>query len=207
MINADKINLNYTRWIDYLKKYNCYSDKMIDEIGNDIKNAPFGLMESNGGAYQGGLLNVVLNNLCVLGTHINEGGFGLNNQEKYKHPFLYVNNQMLIRVLLLQHIAKAQLFVFNKSEWKAKRGQPYDFNDQIATSMRCGDRSVYLCQKYGIVLTEEEYEAMKIIDKDDDKWNPYSNPLTQLVKVVNQLTVVELRLAQEQNVKKEIKEE
>lgn len=206
MISAEKINLNYTRWIDYLKKYDCYSDKMIEEIGNNIKNAPFGLTESSGGAYQGGLLNVVLNNLCVLGTHINEYAFGLNDKQKYKHPFLVVNMHMLIRVLLLQHISKSQLFVYNKSEWKAKRGQPYDFNDEITTSMRCGDRSVYLCQKYGIKLTEEEYEAMKIIDKDDDKWNPFMNPLTQLVRVVNQLTLVELRLGFSSNIHKTTEE-
>lgn len=206
MISAEKINLNYTRWIDYLKKYDCYSDKMIKDIGNDIKNAPFGLMENSGGAYQGGLLNIVLNNLCVLGTHINECAFGLNDKQKHKHPFLLVNSYMLIRVLLLQHVSKAQLFVYNKSEWKAKRGQPYDFNDEITTSMRCGDRSVYLCQKYGIKLTEEEYEAMKIIDKDDDKWNPFMNPLTQLVRVVNQLTLVELRLGFSSSINKTTQE-
>ena len=194
MLTAEKINLNYVRWIDYLKKYDCYSDKLIEDLGNDIKNAPFGLMENCGAAYQGGLLNVVLNHLCVLAIHINEGAFGLNDKKKYKHPHIVVNPHMLIKVLLLQHIAKAQLFTYNKSEWKAKRGQPYDFNNDITTSMRCGDRSVFLCQKYGITLNEEEYEAMKIIDKDDEKWNPYMNPLSQLVRVVNQLVTVELRL-------------
>ena len=46
--------------------------------------------------------------------------------------------------------------------------------------------------KYGITLTEEEYEAMKICDKDEEKNNSFITPLAELVKIANQLTAIEV---------------
>ena len=57
--------------------------------------------------------------------------------------------------------------------------------------------------KYGIELSEEEYEAMRIIDKDDDKTNPYLSPLCQLVKTVNQIAAIELYQDYKSNIKEE----
>lgn len=33
MITEEKINRNYLIWIDSLKKYDCYSDKLIELYG------------------------------------------------------------------------------------------------------------------------------------------------------------------------------
>ena len=60
--------------------------------------------------------------------------------------------------------------------------------------MKNGERSIYLCMKYGINIEEDEYEAMRIIDKEmDDKSLYHVSPLAMLVLAVNQLTWVELR--------------
>lgn len=190
MISQDKINLNYTRWIERLKKYNCFSERMIDDIGENIKNASFALQESSGCAYQGSMLNVVLNSLCLLAFQMNDSIFGENG--KIKHPYLQVNSEMLMRVLLLQHIAKAEMFILQTNAWKAKNGYIYDFNNKLNACLKCGERSIFLCMKYGIELTEEEYEAIRIIDKDEDKSNPYLSPLCQMVKMINQLVSIEL---------------
>ena len=59
------------------------------------------------------------------------------------------------------------------------------------TSMKLGERSLFICSKYNIQFTEEEYAAMKILDKDEDKTNSFITPLEQLVKISNQLTAIE----------------
>ena len=100
-ITEEKINRNYLLWIDYLKKYNCYSDSLIEEYGEKIKMASFAMNETSGGAYQGSLLDIVLCNLCVIASHINENSFGLNDKGRNRHPFLYVNKNSLMKVLLL----------------------------------------------------------------------------------------------------------
>lgn len=203
MISQEKINLNYTRWIERLKKYNCFSERMIEEMGENIKNASFALQESSGCAYQGSMLNVVLNSLCLLAFQINDSTFGDTDNSKLKHPYLKVNSNMLMRVLLLQHIAKAEMFVLQTNNWKAKNGYIYDFNDKLNSCLKCGERSIYLCMKYGISLTEEEFEAIRIIDKEEDKTNPYLSPLCQMVKMINQLVAIELHQEYKSNKKVE----
>lgn len=190
MLSIEKINSNFILWIERLQKYNCYSQRLIDDMGDLIKNASFSLTENSGSAYQGSMIDVVLNNLCRLGYELNENCFGYQNN-KIKHKHLYVNQNMLMRVLLLQHIAKAEMFVIQNNQWKAKNGYIYDFNGELKTSLKLGERSIFLCMKYGIELNEEEYEAMRIIDKDEDKTNSFTQPLCAIVKIANQLTAIE----------------
>ena len=193
MITEEKLNSNFVRWVERLKKYSCYSEEMISEIGDKLKRASFTLSTVSGCAYDGSMIDTVLNHLCVIAYHINEDAFGLNVKQRMKHPFLKVDSNTLMKVLLLQHISKAEMFVPQEQQWKIKNGYVFDFNPNMATTLKCGERSIYLCQKYGIKLTEEEYEAIRIIDKDDDnkKADMYVNPLCQLVKIANQLTAIE----------------
>lgn len=183
----DKINVNYEKWIDRLKKYGIYSDEMINDIGDAIKTSPFGLSETSGSAYEGALIDITLNMLCVLAVNIN------NNVFKKSNPLLKVENRSLVRVLLMQHISKAVMFTKETDQWKVQKGYPYKFNDTLDTIMKCGERSIYLCMRYGIKLTEEEFEAIRIIDKDEEKVTSFSSPLSTIVKIANQLVVVEIR--------------
>lgn len=192
MITEEKINSNYILWIERLKKYNCYSDEMINEIGNKIKLASFSLCTTTGSAYCGSMINTVLNHLCTIAYHINEDAFGFNTKQKDKHPFLKVNSDSLMRVLLLQHISKAELFVPQSEQWKINKGYPFEFNGELLSSLKTGERSIFLCQKYGVKLKEEEYEAMRIIDKEEDfKNNSYANPLSTIVRIANQFVAIE----------------
>lgn len=196
MITEEKINANYLRWIKCLERYDCYSQSMINDIGDKIKNAPFTLHENMGGAYQGAMIDIVLNHLCTIATHINDNAFKGDVEDKTNHPNLFVNKNMLMKVLLLQHISKAEMFVYQTQQWKAKNGQFYDFNDTLNTKLKTGERSIFMCQKYGIELSEEEYEAMCIIDKNEENGDIYSNSLTMLVKYVNKLTAIDIRYKQ-----------
>ena len=95
------------------------------------------------------------------------------------------------------------MFVQQTQQWKAKNGQFYDFNDQMNTKLKTGERSAFMCQKYGIELSEEEFEAMCIIDKNEENGDIYSNSLSMLVKYVNKLTAIDIRYNQIKKNKKE----
>lgn len=192
-LTDEKKNLNYTRWIEKLKAYDCYSESLVNELGDKICNGTFNINEGNGGCYEGALVDIVLNNLCVMGYHINETAFGINAKNKKNHPFLCVSLPMLMRVLLLQHIAKAEMFVPQTEQWKKNKGYMFDFNGNMETQLKLGERSAFLCMKHGIKLSEFEYEAMVSIDKDEKEYNAHQNPLTILVKMVNQLVGIELQ--------------
>ena len=127
-ISEEKINKNYLLWTEYLKKYDCYSEELINDYGDAIRNASFAMSESSGASYQGSLLDVVLSNLCVIAVHINDLAFGKNEKQKDRHPFLSVDKKSLMKVLLLQHISKAEMFVTTKEQWKINKGMNYEFN-------------------------------------------------------------------------------
>lgn len=206
MLTEEKINSNYVKWVKCLEKYNCFSQTMVDDIGDKLKDAPFTLHENMGGAYQGAMIDIILNHLCSIAAHINENGLRGNEENKVNHPNLYVNKHMLMRVLLLQHISKAEMLVYQTQPWKAKNGQFYEFNQDLNTSLRTGERSLYMCQKYGIELSEEEYEAMRIIDKEEENSDMFSTPLSMIVKFANKLTTIDIRYKQLNKIKKEEKE-
>jgi hypothetical protein len=200
-LTEEKRNLNFVLWTKKLKDYNCYSESLINELGEKLKNASFNMNEANGGCYEGSLIEVILNNLCTLGYHINELAFGLNDKGKRNHPFLNVNTEMIMRVLLLQHISKAEYFVTQTENWKKNKGYLFDFNGELETQLKMGERSAFLCMKHGIQLSEIEFEAMTIVDKDDKCFNSHQNQLVVLVKTINQLVAVELQRKYDYNKK------
>ena len=204
MLTPEKINFNYITFCNKLKKYNCYSEQMINEIGEQLKDCSFSMNDDSGSAYQGSMIDIVLNHLCSVAYNINEVVFGPTG----KFNSMRVNPDMLMRVLLLQHIAKAEMFVNTRDTWKVKKGMLYEFNTNLKASLKLGERSLYLCQKYGIELAEEEYEAIRIIDKsEDDKIVFYINPLCSIVKMANQFVAVEMRQKYINNKEKETIEE
>ena len=197
-MSEEQLNANFIKYITRLKKYNCYSQEMIDDIGDAIKRAPYSLTLESGGAYEGGMVDIVLNRLCRLAYDLNTRGFGpldiSNLDSPYSHPKLMVNTEMLMRVLLLQHIGKAEMFIPQPEAWKLKKGWVYDFNEEIKSNLKLGERSLYLCQKYGIVLNDEEYEAIRIIDREmDEKHLVMSSRLCVFVRMCNLLTTIEMK--------------
>lgn len=201
MLNQEKINANFVAYVKRLEKYGCYSEEMMKDLGDEIKNASFGMKDDSGCAYRGALIDVVLNHLCKTAYAINETALNTN-------ATLKVNLDKLMKVLLLQHIAKSQMYVAQTDSWRVnKLGEIYQFNDRLACNMKNGERSVYLCQKYGINIEEDEYEAIRIIDKEsDDKSLYHVSPLAMMVLAVNQLTWVELRKEWENKQKKDVTE-
>ena len=108
------------------------------------------------------------------------------------HPNLCVNQYMLMRVLLLMNIAKAEIFEPTTEDWKVRRGIMYEFVE-MKTKMKLGQRSLYLCQKYGIKLSEEEFDAFSTIDISDETGERFLSPLYAVVKTAKMLTLIELR--------------
>ena len=187
-LDETKINGNFVKYIQRLEKYNCYSQRMIDELGDKLKYAPYSLSEVERGAYPGGMVDVVMHTLCRMGYDINEKALSEG------HPLIQVNLQMLMRVLLLQHIGKAELFVPQTEEWKIKKGYIYQFSEDLPSNLRLGERSLCICQRYGIVLAEEEFEAMRSIDRDwEENHIIMASPLCVLTRMINTLTNVELK--------------
>ena len=80
-----------------------------------------------------------------------------------------------------------------ESEWhRTNQGKMYEFNDEL-TSMRVGERSAYYALKYGVELSEDEYQSIINYDKPEDdkqaKW--HSSTLSTILKQANELAIIE----------------
>ena len=157
------------------------TNKVIELLGGDEKvmNASFGMSEDSGSAYAGSLVE---NSIAIAeyAKKINEA-FPQN---------MRVDNKSIYRVALLQHIAKVLMYVENDNEWEVKnRGFVYKFVDQN-TALRCGERSLFLLMQVGVVLTEDEFEAIRIVDKskEDDAFSKFfSNTLAFVIRQANEI--------------------
>lgn len=190
-LSEERIGKNYLTWVECLKKYDCYSEQLIEEYGELIKNASFST-SIDMGACQGSLIHVILTSLCLIGTHINECAFGETENGEPKHKHLFCNKNSLMKVLLLQHISKAEMFVACTEQWKIQRGNLFEFNNKLATSLKLGERSLFICQKCGIKFTEDEYKAMKCLDDDENKNHPFVCALEVMTHAVNRYSTLDV---------------
>ena len=181
MTDDIKVNnyVTYKRFLDNLiSKEN--ADRVIELLGGEEKvlNASFGMSLDSGSAYPGAF---VYNSITI-------AEYAKKLNEILPEP-MHVDNKSIYKVALLQHIGKIVIYVENDNEWEIKnRGFAYKFVDQN-TALRCGERALFILMQAGVVLTEDEFEAIRIVDKskeDDSFAKFYSNTLAFIIRQANE---------------------
>jgi hypothetical protein len=185
MLTIAQLENNKKKLIETNAKYNIFSKELLDFLGEDIYIAPYSSSLNMIGCYPGGLLHHVIKS-CRYSLKLNE-----ILSEHLQKPV-----ETIVKVVFLCQIGKTFMFKINMGP--AQGNKMYDFNDDIVR-LHIGERSVYYALKYGVKLTEEEYQAIINIDKeDDDKMAKYfSSTLSQITK-----TGFELAAMDEKNAKK-----
>lgn len=158
------------------------ADKVIEALGGEenVAAAPFFNLEESGVAYEGAFTRSVIR-LIKIAYNINDT----------LPDDLRVDERSINKVCLLSHIAKALLYVPNDNKWEVtNRGMNYAFNNELKGALRVGERSLLIAMNEGVRFTEEEFEAMRIMDKDgaDDNYSKYfSSPLSMVVRQANEI--------------------
>lgn len=187
MLSVEKINENYVLFLKKLEGVGVDYANIVKYVGeNNLKNATFAINSDMGMAYDGSLINIILRKVTKYAVLINQ-----MLPENVK-----VNEESLIKVCLLHQISKAIMFEENDSTWeKTNRGLLYKYSE-LEGSLRCGERSAYICLSNGVQFTPEEYEAMRIMDKDsEDTYTKfYSSPIATIVKQANELAAMDMRI-------------
>lgn len=170
----------------YKKRLDAYlgesqAHELIEALGGEdaVIDASFATTSDTGLAFNGSLCHAILN-ITSYAVALNE----LLPEHKR------VDKNSIVKVCLLQHIAKVVMFKENTNTWEVeKRGMIYTFND-LDGALRCGERSILITMNAGVKLTAEEYEAMRIMDKavDDDNYSKYySSILSMVVRQANEI--------------------
>lgn len=177
-LSLEQKEKNYCLFINKLQTIGVDTTVLENNFKKEIMDASYGINNFLSVSGEGTLLHIILRVLTPLAIKVTEL---TNNQENIKQ-------ETLIKICLLSHLSKAQMFKKNESD-NTYGYAPYPY------AIRMGLRSVALCQKFNINLTEEEIEAFTIIDGDnDDEYKKfYSSPLANIVKIANDLTNLQLK--------------
>ena len=178
----EKINKNNQTFLEKNKLYQILNKELLEYLGEDLLTAPASTMKSLHNAFPGGLIDHILKTTKY--------AIGIN---KLLPEDISVDANSIVKVCFLHQIGKTFLYKWCESEWhRNNQGKMYDFNEEL-TSMKIGERSAYYAMKYGISLTEEEYQAIINYDKSDDdkqsKW--YGSTLSTILKQANELAIIE----------------
>lgn len=180
----EKILKNKEKFNKTNETYNILSENLLEFLGEDLYSAPASNMESMYNAFPGGLIDYILT--------VTKYGINLNDILPESQR---VDKKSIIKVCFLHQLGKVKLYKFCESEWHRKnQGKMYDFNEDLV-SMRVGERSAYYSLRYGVELSDEEYQSILNYDKTDDdkqsKW--YGSTLSTILRLANELAIIECK--------------
>ena len=172
-LTQEKIVANTKKYFETATNNGFMTEELMTFLGESFIKAPASTMESLHNAFEGGLIDHLLR-VAFYAVRFNNS---LPDDKK-------VDQKSLLKVCLLHQIGKANLYV-DGAEWAKKNGKYYDFNNTLI-SMRVSERSIYYATSNGVTFTEEEFGAILMSDKSDDKQAEYHNSiLGDLLKMAN----------------------
>ena len=179
MLTITQLESNKKKFQETNQKYNIFTQELLEFMGDSIYTAPVSSSTNMIGCYPGGLLHHIIKG-CTYSVKLNE-----ILPDDLKQPV-----ETIVKVSFLCQIGK--IFTLKLPDRPSGGNKVYDFNDDIVR-LHIGERSVYYALKYGVQLTEEEYQAIINIDKDnDDKMARYfSTSFTQIIKNGFELATME----------------
>ena len=183
VLSEKKFEASWKNFWKRLTDVECDVKFYEEELKEALKSASGAINEDTGIAYPGGLI-----------THIN---ITLALGDKFyetisQAPFnvLNVDKKSLDKVLLLMHLSKIEMYKPNDNAWEIeKRGLNYKFNENLKGRLKFGERSILTCMDLHIDLTEEEFEAIRSIDRKSEGTGSdmYESNLSLIVRQVNEL--------------------
>jgi len=178
-IEQEKIVSNTKKYFETSTKLGFMNNDLMTYLGESFIKAPASTMESLHNAFEGGLVD----HLLKVANYAVKFNNALPEGEK-------VDQTSLLKVCFLHQIGKANLYTPCTSDWHRKnQGKMFEFNEDLV-SMRVSDRSVYYAMSHGITFTEEEYQAIIMFDRADDKMAEYHNStLGELLKMGNTFAI------------------
>ena len=158
------------------------AESIIEELGGDdaVMNATYANTDNTGLAYEGSFTETVIA-LTVYAIKIND----LLPEEKQ------VSKESIAKVALLSQIGKVLLFKPQTNDWRRKNlGENYTYAE-LDGAIRLGERSILIAMNSGVKFTEFEFEAMRIMDKQNENADNYSKyfsgTLSMVIKQANEM--------------------
>lgn len=178
-------------WGENIKELGLMSETLRNWINVNsklIQAAPFSRDINTGRAYEGSLLTTMNEMLWIASK---------SNSIFYKN---ILDDNSIKKITLLQHLSKALMFEPNDNAFEKKKGYKWKFTG-LPNALRTGERSLLLCLQFGVPFTNDEYEAMTIIDKDksDSYISMHSSTLASLISQTNDIINAKVNIYKSNN--------
>ena len=108
MISEELKQKNFNLFLTKLKNIGIDLTNIDENLASKIANATFAINAENNCAYDGSMLHIVLRTLTPFALKINE----------LLPENIRVDNNSIIKVCLLSHISKSEMFVKNDNQWE-----------------------------------------------------------------------------------------
>lgn len=158
------------------------TQRIIEAVGGEdaIMNATYANMDNSGLAYDGSFCKTVID-LTVIAIKLNE----ILPEAKQ------VSKESIAKVALLSQLGKVILFTPQTNSWRINNmGEKYTYND-LDGALRVGERSIMIAMNAGVKFDVYEYEAMRIMDKQNENSDNYSKyfsgALSMIIKQANEI--------------------
>jgi hypothetical protein len=150
----------------------------MDKLKEELLSSPCAITEEMGTAYKGALL-----------MHINMVMALAQRTMKMISGTFQIDEDSLLKVCCIMHLSKRHMYVENENEWEIKnRGLLFKFSKDMEGCLKGGERSALEALNNGVKLTPTEFEAIKVLDDEDNTKNPFKSILSVIVKQSNELT-------------------
>lgn len=186
MISEELKKQNYEVYLQKLNSIGIDTKLLVERLGDKLMNATYALDSKSNCAYDGSFIHTILRTTTVFAVKINE----------LLDESIKVDKNSLIKVCLLYQISKAETLIPNDNAWEIEnRGIRYKYAES-SVALKCGMKSLILCQECGISFTPQEIEAMTILDREDNDIQAkcYANPISVILRQANELTIMKNRL-------------
>ena len=184
---ADKKSITKNKKIFEMsnEKYNVFTPKLVEFLGDAFYSAPASTMLSLHNAYEGGLLDHLIR-VAKYAAMLNE----------ILPETIRASKESIIKVLFLCEIGKVFQYKPCESKWhRENQGKMYEFIEENV-SMKVGQRSIFYALSNHVMLTESETQAILNFEApDDDKMVRYhSEPLTYVLKTAVAYAIMEEKM-------------
>lgn len=179
-LTEENFNKQWVMFWSNMKSVNLAEHWNEEELKEELKNAAGALSMDTGLAYPGALISHI-NMMTSIAERLAKMVCG---------TFPEIASQSLIKVCLIQHLSKIEMYEPNDNQWEIeKRGMTYKFAETEGC-LKFGERSALNALNRGVKLSPIEFEAICSLDKDGEeaKNRKYVvNILSTIVRQANEL--------------------
>lgn len=178
-LSEEQTNIEWSKFCSLFQRLGLDKFYNMDELKEQLYNAPCAVSVDMGTAYKGALL-VHINMVTAIAQRLSKMISGTFN----------IDEKSLLKVCLLMHLSKRYIYTENDNEWEIKnRGLAFKFVQNVEGLLNGGERSALEALNNGVKLTPTEFEAIKCLDNSNDNGrNSYCSILTTIVRQANELS-------------------